>query len=103
MKHSDEHQISEAFPMTVAQCLLCGSQIAEIKKLGLGLENLIMNDINYHLQLPAESVENFMTLVELQILVKGCTNTSYEARRFTQKEVTSTQIFFHLKLLLNNL
>ena len=49
--------------MTVAQCLLCGSQIAEIKKLGLGLENLIMNDINYHLQLPAESVENFMTLV----------------------------------------
>ena len=62
-----------------------------------------MNDINYHLQLQGESAENFMTLVELQILVKGCTNTNYEARRFTQKEVPSTQIFFHLKLLLNNL
>ena len=62
-----------------------------------------MNDINYYLQLQGESVENFTTLVELQILVKGCTNTSYEAKRFTQKEVASTQIFFHLKLVLNNL
>ena len=44
-----------------------------------------MIDINYHFILHGKSVENFMTLVDLQILVKYCANTRYEARRFTQK------------------
>ena len=42
-----------------------------------------------HLSLQGESVENFMTLLDLQILVKGCASTSYEARRSTQKEFAS--------------
>ena len=39
----------------------------------------------------------------LQILLNGYANISYEARRFTQKEFTFSQIFFHRKTLLNNL
>ena len=39
----------------------------------------------------------------LQILLNGYANTSYEARRFTQKEFTFSQIFFLRKTLLNNL
>ena len=31
-----------------------------------------------------------MKLVDLHILVKGYANTSYEARRFTQKEFASS-------------
>ena len=41
--------------------------------------------------------------MDLQILLKGCANRSYEAIRFTQKEFPSQQIFFHLKSLLDNL
>ena len=37
---------------------------------------ITMADFNYHLQLLSKSVENFMTVVDLQILVKGCANTS---------------------------
>ena len=44
-----------------------------------------MTDTNYYFNYRVNYVENFMTLVELQILVKGCANTSYEAKRFTQK------------------
>ena len=44
-----------------------------------------------------------MTLVDLQILVKGCTKTSFETRGCTQKEFAFLQVFCHLKLLLNNL
>ena len=40
------------------------------------LEIVTMTDINYQLQLQDESVETFMTLLDFQILVKGCTNTS---------------------------
>ena len=39
----------------------------------------------------------------LQILLNGYANISYEARRFTQKEFTFSQIFFHRKTLLNSL
>ena len=52
----------------------------------LDLENLTMTDTNCHLQLQSMSVENLMTWLDLQILVKGCANTSYEARIFTQKK-----------------
>ena len=45
-----------------------------------------MTDTNYHVQLQSQSVENFMTWLDLQILVKGCANTSYETRIFTQKK-----------------
>ena len=51
----------------------------------------------------SESVENFMKMAGLHNLVKGCANISYEARRFTQKDFASSQIFYHLKLLLSNL
>ena len=57
------------------------------QNLDLGLKNLTMSDINYHLLLPGESVENFMTLVNHQILVTGCGDTSNEERRFTLKDL----------------
>ena len=52
-----------------------------------------MTESNYHLELLGESAENFMKLVDLQILVKGCASTSNEARKFTQKEFASSPIF----------
>ena len=39
----------------------------------------------------------------LQILLNGYANISYEARRFTQKEFTFSQIFFRRKTLLSSL
>ena len=33
-----------------------------------------------------EFAKDFMTLVDLEVLVKKCANTSYEARRSTLKE-----------------
>ena len=69
----------------------------------LNFQIVTMTDFNYHLYLLGKSVENFMTLVDLQILVKGCASTNYEARRFTQKEFASALIFCHLKILLRNL
>ena len=68
--------------------------------MNLGLENLTTTGINYHLKLQGESVENFIILVELRILVKECANTSYEARWLRQKDFASQQMFYHLKLLL---
>ena len=50
-----------------------------------------------------ESVENFMKIAGLYNLVKGFANISYEVRRFTHKKFASSQIFYHLKLLLSNL
>ena len=41
-----------------------------------------------------------MALVDLQILVKGRENTSYEARRFLWNQFASQQILCHPKLLL---
>ena len=62
-----------------------------------------MIDFNYHLQLLGESVEHFMTLVNLQLLVKGFANTRYEARRATQMQFPSPQTFCYPKLLSRNL
>ena len=59
----------------------------------LNFRMVTMSNSNYHLELLGESVENFIKLVDLQILVKGCANTSYEARKFTHKEFTSSPIF----------
>ena len=36
-----------------------------------------------HNLLQLSTVDNFVKLVDLQILVKGCANTTYEATRFT--------------------
>ena len=44
-----------------------------------------------------------MTLMDLQILVKGYANTSSEARKFIQKVFASPHIYCHLKTLLNYL
>ena len=49
----------------------------------LNFRMVTMTDSNYHLELLGESAENFMKLVDLQILVKGCASTSNEARKFT--------------------
>ena len=46
-----------------------------------------MTDINYPFQLPGGSVENFMTLVDHQVLGRGCGDTSNEERRFTLKDL----------------
>ena len=56
----------------------------------LNFRMVTITDSNYHLELLGESVENFLKLVDLQILVKRCQNKSYEARRFTQKEFASS-------------
>ena len=62
----------------------------------LNFQIVTMVNLSYHLLLLDESVENFVTLVDLQILVKGCSNTCYEARRFTQKECFLTDILLFL-------
>ena len=59
----------------------------------LNFRMVTMTDSNYHLELLGECAENFMKLVDLQILVKGCASTSNEARKFTQKEFASSPIF----------
>ena len=66
--------------MTLSQFICCG------QNLGLGQKNLATTDINYHIYLQGETVENFMTLVDLQILVKRYVHINYEPRIFTQKE-----------------
>ena len=42
----------------------------------LKFQIVTMADFNHYLQFLGESVEYFMTLGDLQILVKGCANTS---------------------------
>ena len=56
-----------------------------------------MTDISDH-QLQGESVENLVTLKDLQILVKECAKTRYEARRFTQNGLLSQRYFVILNL-----
>ena len=62
----------------------------------LNFQVVTMVNLSYHLLLLGESVENFVTLVDLQILAKGCSNTCYEATRFTQKECFLTDILLFL-------
>lgn len=59
--------------------------------MGLGLENLTMIGINCYRWLQGESVENILIYVDHQILaiVKRCADTSFKARRFTQKDFAS--------------
>ena len=42
-----------------------------------------------HIQLQSESAENFITLVDLQILIKVCKEKSYETRMSTQEDFAS--------------